>query len=123
MRVKAENVDAYIAAFPPNVAGPLEQLRTIIRNTAPGAEETISYAIPSYKLNGMLVHFAGYVRHIGFYPGAAGIANFIDELAKFKTSKGAVQFPLDRPIPYDLIRRMVQYKLEEIMASSTKKRI
>ena len=113
MRVKAENVDAYIAAFPPNVARALEHLRTIIRNTAPGAEETISYAIPSYKLNGMLVHFAGYVRHIGFYPGAAGIANFIDELAKFKTSKGAVQFPLDEPLPISLIEKIVRYRVKQ----------
>lgn len=113
MREKAENVDAYIAAFPPEVAGALEHLRTIIRNTAPAAEETISYAIPSYKLNGMLVHFAGYARHIGFYPGAAGIANFIDELAKFKTSKGAVQFPLAEPLPTSLIEKIVRFRVKQ----------
>lgn len=113
MREKAENVDAYIAAFPPEVGRMLAQLRTIIRNAAPTAEETISYAIPSYKLNGMLVHFAGYARHIGFYPGAAGIANFIDELAKFKTSKGAVQFPLDEPLPTSLIEKIVRFRVKQ----------
>lgn len=111
--MKAENVDAYIAAFPPNVAGTLKQLRTIIRNSAPAAEEIISYAIPSYNLNGMLVHFAGYARHIGFYPGAAGIANFVNELAKFKTSKGAVQFPVDEPLPISLIEKIVRFRVKQ----------
>ncbi len=113
MGEKAENVDAYIAAFPPNVARALEHLRTIIRNTAPAAEETISYAIPSYKLHGILVHFAGYTRHVGFYPGAAGIAHFTDKLAKFKTSKGAVQFPLDEPLPTALIEEIVRFRVNQ----------
>ena len=101
MGEKAENVDAYIAAFPPNVARALEHLRTIIRNTAPAAEETISYAIPSYKLHGILVHFAGYTRHVGFYPGAAGIAHFTDKLAKFRRQK--VRYSFRWTNPYQLL--------------------
>jgi len=113
MRDKAENVDAYIADFPPGTAVQLEQIRSIIRHAAPAAEETISYAIPTYKLNGMLVHFAGYARHIGFYPGAGGITAFMDELADYKTSKGTVQFPIDAPLPGKLIERMVRFRAEQ----------
>ncbi|MBX7053917.1 MAG: DUF1801 domain-containing protein [Pyrinomonadaceae bacterium] len=115
MREKAENVDAYIAAFPPDVAALLEQIRSIIRNAAPTADEVISYAIPTYKLNGPLVHFAGYARHIGFYPGAGGIAAFKDDLIDFKTSKGTVQFPIDEPLPAALIDRIVRFRVEQYL--------
>jgi uncharacterized protein YdhG (YjbR/CyaY superfamily) len=111
MREKAENVDAYIAAFPPDAAVLLEQIRSIIRKTAPAAEETISYAIPTYKLNGPLVYFAGYAHHIGFYPGAGGIAAFKDDLTDLKTSKGTVQFPIDEPLPVNLIENMVRFRM------------
>ncbi len=92
----------------------LEELRALIAVCAPGATETMSYAIPTFDLNGRrLVHFAGYERHVGFYPSPSGIAAFRDEVGPFKTAKGSVQFPLDRPLPTDLIRRMVEYRVAE----------
>ena len=102
----------------------LKKVRETILDAAPGAEEYISYMMPSFRYNGkILVYFAAHKNHLGFYATPSGNIAFSEELKDYKSSKGAVQFPLDRPIPYDLIRRMVQYKLEEIMASSTKKRI
>lgn len=113
MRAKAESVDAYIADFPVEVQKMLEQIRSTIKQAAPKAEETISYAIPSYKLNGMLVHFAGYANHIGFYPGAGGIAAFVEELADYKTSKGTVQFPIDQPLPLKLVTKIVEFRVKQ----------
>lgn len=113
MRTKAENVDAYIAEFPPDTQKLLAQMRETIRNAAPNSEETISYAIPSYKLNGLLVHFAGYTNHIGFYPGAGGIAAFAEELSAYKTSKGTVQFPLDQPLPLKLAAKIVKFRVKQ----------
>lgn len=106
-------VDAYIAAFPPSTRKLLQQLRTFILKTAPGAEEVISYKMPAYRQNGMLVFFAGYEHHIGFYPTGSGIAAFKHQLAGFKSSKGAVQFPLDQPLPLDLVREMLLFKIAE----------
>jgi len=113
MRAKAENIDAYIADFPADVQKLLEQVRATIRKAAPTAEETISYAIPTYKLNGNLVHFAGYANHIGFYPGAGGIEAFADELAAYKTSKGTVQFPLGEKLPVQLITKIVKFRIKQ----------
>ena len=113
MRAKAENVDAYIADFPAEVKKLLVQMRSTIKKTAPMAEETISYAIPSYKLNGLLVHFAGYANHIGFYPGAGAIAEFSEELASYKTSKGTVQFPVDQKLPLKLITKIVKFRVKQ----------
>lgn len=113
MRAKAENVDAYIAGFPIEVQKLLEQMRTTIRKAAPMAEESISYAIPSYKLNGLLVHFAGYANHIGFYPGAGAIAEFSEELASYKTSKGTVQFPVDQKLPLQLVNDIVKFRVKQ----------
>ncbi len=113
MRAKPESVDSYISDFPPDTRTKLEDLRRTIRKTAPNAEECISYAMPAYKLGGMLVYFAGYVGHIGFYPGAGGIAAFKDELSGYKWAKGSVQFPLDKPLPLKLITRIVKFRLEE----------
>lgn len=113
MRSKAENVDKYIADFPSDVQKLLEQMRSAIKNAAPQADETISYAIPTYKLNGMLVYFAGYANHIGFYPGAAGIAAFADELSDYKTSKGTVQFPIDQPLPLKLVTKIVKFRVKQ----------
>jgi uncharacterized protein YdhG (YjbR/CyaY superfamily) len=110
--MKAE-VDAYIAQFEGLVKERLTELRSIIQKSAPQAEEVISYKMPAYKHNGMLVYFAGYKQHIGFYPTASPIAHFADDLSRYKTSKGAVQFPLDKPLPKQLIVRMVKFKLEE----------
>jgi uncharacterized protein YdhG (YjbR/CyaY superfamily) len=91
----------------------LFEIRAIILKAAPGAEEVISYKMPAYKQNGMLVYFAGYKHHIGFYPTASPIAHFAEDLSKYQSSKGAVQFPLDKAMPKQLITRMVKFKLEE----------
>lgn len=107
------NTDSYIESFPEDIQKLLMQLRTIIKQTAPEAEEKISYGMPGYKLNGMLVYFAGYAKHIGFYPGTDCIEAFKDELSGYKTSKGTVQFPLNKPLPTDLIIHMVKFKIYE----------
>ena len=113
-RSTARTVDEYIAEFPPETRAVLEEIRALIRAEAPQATETISYAIPTFDLGGKhLVHFAGYERHIGFYPGASGIAAFKDELAGYKSAKGSVQFPLGQPLPGDLIRRIVAFRVAE----------
>lgn len=125
MNTKApSNIDDYISLQAPEVQPLLKKVRETILDAAPGAEEYISYMMPSFRYNGkILVYFAAHKNHLGFYATPSGNIAFSEELKDYKSSKGAVQFPLDRPIPYGLIRRMVQYKLEEIMASSTKKRI
>jgi uncharacterized protein YdhG (YjbR/CyaY superfamily) len=114
MRSSAKTIDEYIAGFPEETRAVLQEMRTIIAAAAPDAIETMSYAIPTFDLHGRhLVHFAGYESHIGFYPAPSGIAAFKDELKPFKSAKGSVQFPLDRPLPADLIRRMVAFRVEE----------
>ncbi|MBL0174045.1 MAG: DUF1801 domain-containing protein [Ignavibacteria bacterium] len=110
---KAADIDEYISSFPAETRKLLEQLRATIRKAAPRAEETISYGMPAFRLHGVLVYFAGYARHIGFYPTGTGIAAFKAELSAYRHSKGAVQFPLDRPLPLALIRKMVQFKARE----------
>lgn len=112
-RKKFESIDDYIRDFPPDVQKILENIRATIHETAPGAQEAISYGIPTFRLHGNLVHFAAFKNHIGFYPTASGIEEFEKELAPYKHAKGSVQFPIDKPIPYDLIRKMVQYRAEE----------
>ncbi|MBK7781630.1 MAG: DUF1801 domain-containing protein [Ardenticatenia bacterium] len=113
-RSTATTIDAYIAGFPAATQEALQAMRALIREAAPEATETISYAIPTFDLNGRhLAHFAGYARHIGFYPVPTGIEAFKEELAAFKTGKGSVQFPLDQPLPADLIRRIVAFRLLE----------
>ena len=113
-RSSARSIDEYIAEFPAPTQVVLQQIREIIREEAPGAVETISYAIPTFDLNGRhLVHFAGYERHVGFYPTASGIAAFEDELKPYKRGKGSVQFPLGRALPADLIRRIVESRVAE----------
>jgi len=106
-------VDEYIAQFPEDVQRILLKIRALIKELAPQAVEKISYQMPGYHLNGSLVWFAGHEKYIGFYPTGSGIEAFKEELSGYKWSKGAVQFPLDRPIPYDLIRKMVNFKMEE----------
>ena len=106
-------IDDYIAAFPPDIQASLQAIRATIRAAAPEATETISYAMPTYKLHGNLVHFAAFKNHIGFYPAPSGIENFKDQLASYKTSKGALQFPLDRPIPHALIAEIVRFRVRE----------
>jgi uncharacterized protein YdhG (YjbR/CyaY superfamily) len=113
-RSTARTIDEYLAEFPPETRAVLEEVRALIRAEAPEATETISYAIPTFDLGGRhLVHFAGYEKHIGFYPGARGIAAFKEELTGFKSAKGSVQFPLGQPLPADLIRRIVAFRVEE----------
>jgi uncharacterized protein YdhG (YjbR/CyaY superfamily) len=119
-RPTAGSVDEYIAAFPPETQRVLEQLRGLIRASAPDATETISYAIPTFDLNGHLVHFAGYEKHVGFYPTGRGVEAFKDELKAYKGGKGSVQFPLDEPLPADLIRRIVENRVEENTRKSPK---
>src|SRR3954453_11679050 len=97
--VKATDVNEYIASFPKETQKMLEQLRKTIKETVPQAEELINYAMPGFKLNGMLVWFAGYEKHIGFYPTPSGIEAFKNELSIYKGAKGSVQFPLDKPLP------------------------
>ena len=110
----ASDIDAYIAQFPAETQHVLQEMRELIRANAPDATETISYAIPTFDLNGRhLVHFAGYPSHIGFYPIPTGMEAFKEELSHYKTGKGSVQFPLDQPLPRDLIRRIVEFRVEE----------
>lgn len=110
---KYKNIDEYIKSFPVEMQEKLHKLRAVIHAAAPDATEVISYGMPTFKLNGNLVHFAGYAHHIGLYPAPSGIAAFANELAEYKTSKGAVQFALDQPIPYDLVTRIVKYRVKE----------
>ena len=108
-----ENIDAYIATFPEGIQALLQQVRATIQQAAPEATETISYAIPTFVLHGNLVHFAAFKKHIGFYPTPSGIAEFDQELSQYKQGKGSVQFPLDQPMPFDLIRRLVVIRVEK----------
>lgn len=110
---KSNLVDNYIAAFPANLQIRLQQIRTIIAQAAPEAKEVISYKMPAFKMNGVLVYFAAYEKHIGFYPTASGIEVFKAEFSAYKWSKGAVQFPLDKPLPLDLITKIVKFRVEE----------
>lgn len=110
---KPEDIDGYIAKYPEDVQLILEKIKTAIKKAAPGAEETINYGIPTFKLSGNLVHFAAYKNHIGFYPAPSGIKAFKKELSVFKNSKGAVQFPLDKPLPLNLISKIVKFRVKE----------
>lgn len=114
MRSKVTTIDEYIAGFPVGTQKVLGELRSLIKAAAPDATETISYAIPTFDLNGRhLVHFAGYARHIGLYPIPSGIEAFKEELKPYKQGKGSVQFPLEQPLPMDLIRRIVEFRVRE----------
>jgi uncharacterized protein YdhG (YjbR/CyaY superfamily) len=114
MKSKVENVDDYIKAFPNKVQKILEQVRATIKEKAPEAVESISYGMPGYKTHGKpLVYFAGYKKHIGFYATPTGHREFAEELSKYKQGKGSVQFPLDKPIPFDLITRIVEFRVKE----------
>ena len=106
-------IDDYIAGFPGDVQAILEELRMTIRRAAPDAEETIKYQIPTFTLKGNLVHFAAYKEHIGFYPAPTGIEKFKHELAVYGAGKGTLRFPLDEPIPFDLIGRIVEFRVKE----------
>ena len=109
------NIDEYISGFPSDVQSILQKIRVTIREAAPDAEEKISYQMPTFYLKGNLVHFAAFQKHIGFYPIPTGIKKFEKELSVYKMGKGSVQFPLDKPIPYDLISRIVKFRVKENM--------
>lgn len=112
-------IDEYIKAFPDDVKTILEEVRRVIRDVAPDAVEAIAYGIPTFKLNGKnMVHFGGWKTHIGFYPTPSGTATFQTELAPYKFAKGSIQFPLDQPIPYDLIKKIARYRIQEIQENS-----
>ena len=113
MKISPPNVDLYIAGFPQNTQELLIQLRDTIKKNAPEAEELISYQMPAYKFHGMLAYFAGYKNHIGFYPAPSGIAHFKKELSAYKNAKGSVQFPHTQAIPYDLISKIVVFRVKE----------
>lgn len=106
-------IDVYISKYPEEIQKMLQELRLVIQESAPEATEKISYQMPTYYLNGNLVHFAVNKNHIGFYPAPSGIEAFEEALKPYKYSKGAIQFPFDKPIPYDLIRRIVKHRVEE----------
>ncbi len=110
---KFETIDEYISMFPAGLQEELQKLRKVIKEAAPDAEEKISWQMPTFFLHGNLVHFAAHKNHIGFYPGADGIENFKQELTEYKSSKGAVQFPNGKPLPYDLITRIVKFRVLE----------
>lgn len=110
---KFTTVDEYISTFPQEIRPILEKMRHTISKAAPKAEEVISYNMPAFKLNGMLVYYAGYKKHIGFYPTASGITEFEEELTDYKTSKGAIQFPIDKPLPIGLITKIVKFRIAE----------
>jgi uncharacterized protein YdhG (YjbR/CyaY superfamily) len=115
------SVDDYIRSFPEEDREILEKLRQTIKAAAPEAEEVISYQMPTFRLRGILAHFAAFPHHIGFYPTPAGIQAFKQELAAYKKAKGSVQFPKDQPIPYDLVRRIIQHRVRENLDKQGKK--
>jgi uncharacterized protein YdhG (YjbR/CyaY superfamily) len=118
--IKFKTVEEYFSAFPASTQGILEEVRNTIKRAAPDAKEVISYNMPAFKLNGVLVYYAAHKEYIGFYPTASPIMAFKDELSAYKWSKGAIQFPVDKPIPVDLITRIVQFRVREDMEKAAK---
>jgi uncharacterized protein YdhG (YjbR/CyaY superfamily) len=117
---KSGTIDQYISEYPGDVQNKLQQIRKLISKNAPGAEECISYGIPTFRLNGNLIHFAAYKNHIGLYPGASGIEAFSDQLGGYETSKGTVQFPLDKPIPVKLIKDIIKFRVMQNLEKKKK---
>lgn len=115
-----DTIDAYIKDFPPEIEMILRKLRSTIKSIAPTATEAISYGIPTFKLNGNLIHFGGFKDHVSLFPGAEAIEVFAKELSVYKTSKGTIQFPLSKPIPYELVEKITKYRVEK-NTSKTKK--
>lgn len=109
-----QSIDEYIGTFPDDIQSRLESMRQIIKSVIPGAIETISYQIPTFKINNKnIVHFSAYKKHIGLYPGPSAIEHFKEELSQYKWSKGAVQFPLDNPIPSELVKKIIIFRARE----------
>ena len=119
---KPMNVDAYISDFPADVQKVLEQIRATVKEVAPEAKETIKYAIPTFTLHGNLVYFAAFKNHIGFYATPTGNEEFSNDLAGYKTGKGSIQFPLAKPMPLDLIRKIVRFRVAQNLEKAAKKK-
>ena len=117
-----KSIDDYIAGFPPDVRVILQKLRATIRKTAPAAEEAIKYRLPTFVLHGNLVHFGAFKKHIGFYATPTGNKQFRQELSAYQGAKGSVQFPLDKPIPYGLVSKMVKFRVQENLERSLAKK-
>lgn len=118
----ASSIDEYIAAFPPGVQARLKQLRATIREIAPDATERISYGMPTFFLEGNLVHFAGYANHIGLYPTPSAVTRFEPKLRKYRTAKGSIQFPHDEPLPLALVSEIVRFRVKEQTSKSVGKK-
>jgi uncharacterized protein YdhG (YjbR/CyaY superfamily) len=117
-KVVFKSIDEYILQFPPEIQEILETLRKVIKESAPEAEEKISYQMPTFVLHGNLVHFAAYKNHIGFYPTPSGIDEFKEELSEYKGAKGSIQFPIEKPLPYELISKIVKFRAAENIKQS-----
>jgi uncharacterized protein YdhG (YjbR/CyaY superfamily) len=113
MKNTFQNVEEYISSFPKEIQNLLVQIRLTIRKTAPEAEEVISYQMPAYKLKGILVYFAAFKNHIGFFPTQSGVENFKEELTDYRCTKGTIQFPYNKPIPFDLVSKIVRFRVLE----------
>ena len=122
MKAAVNNIDEYIETFPQHIQKLLNQMRTTIAKAAPKAEEAIKYAIPTFILNGNLVHFAAFKNHIGFYPAPEGIEAFKKEVAPYEAGKGSLQFPLDKPLPLGLVTKIVKYRVKQNMEKSKSKK-
>ena len=119
-RAGPETIDEYIAGFPPDIQARLEKVRAAIKNAAPDAEETIKYRIPTFTLKGNLISFAAYKKHIGLYPAPTGSKKFNQELAPYRAEKSSIRFPLDEPMPFDLMREIVVFRVQENRAKGTR---
>jgi uncharacterized protein YdhG (YjbR/CyaY superfamily) len=120
-KATAKDIDEYIAGFPKDIQAILQKIRQTVKKAAPDATEKISYQMPTFYLNGNLVHFAAFKNHIGFYPTPSGTAKFKKEISGYQAAKGSIQFPVDQPIPYDLIRQIVEFRVKENSAKAKKK--
>jgi uncharacterized protein YdhG (YjbR/CyaY superfamily) len=121
MNTDFKTIDEYISLFPLEIQKKLIELRKVIRDTAPEAVEKISWQMPTFYLKGNLVHFAAHQNHIGFYPGASGVEIYKNELTEYKTSKGAIQFPYKKSMPYELIKKIVKYRVAENLETAEKR--
>ena len=122
MKTAVNDIDSYIESFPKDVQTLLKQLRSTIAKAAPEAEQAIRYAIPTFILNGNLVHFAGFKNHIGFYPAPSGIEAFKKEVSKYEAGKGTLQFPLDSPLPLNLVTKIVKFRVKQNLEKSKAKK-
>lgn len=115
MTTKYKDIEEYIAAFPEETQQILQQIRTVVKKAAPEAKETIKYSMPTFTLNGNLVHFAAFRNHIGFYPAPSGDEAFNNDIASYRGAKSSIRFPIDKPIPFELIDRIVRFRITEIL--------